>query len=209
MRVHKLMRMVVAGGLAMALTGLAWAHCDTTGGPVIADARIALAKGDVTPVLKWVQPAAEAEVKAAFAKAVAVRSKGADAQELADHYFLETLVRVHRAGEGEPYTGIKDEPVAPLVALADQAVANGTAEELTRQLSTHLAAALQQKLARVVAARPHREDSVAAGREYVAAYVAFMHYVEAVHSALAAGAEHHGAAAHQDHAPAAAAPHGH
>jgi hypothetical protein len=44
----------------------------------------------------------EPEIKAACTKAVAVRAKGPEAKELADQYFLETLVLLHRAGEGGP-----------------------------------------------------------------------------------------------------------
>jgi len=41
---------------------------------------------------------------------------------------------VHRAGEGAPYTGIKDEPVEPIVAMAD-----GSADEMIKKISGHLA----------------------------------------------------------------------
>src|SRR3990172_5644367 len=78
-----------------------FAHCDTMDGPVVVEARAALEKGEVTPALKWVKPEYEEEVKAAFAKAIQVRSKGPEAKEVADAYFLETLVRLHRSGEGE------------------------------------------------------------------------------------------------------------
>lgn len=103
----------------MSTINTVFAHCDTMGGPVIREAKAALEKGDVTPILKWVRKENETEIKTAFAKAVAVRANGPEAKELADRYFIETFVRLHRAGEGAPYTGIKDEPVEPIVALAD------------------------------------------------------------------------------------------
>jgi hypothetical protein len=103
----------LAVGISVFLAGNTFDHCDTTSGPLIPEAKAALDKGDVTPVPKWIKKDNEAEVKAAFAKAAAVRAKGPEAKELADQYFLETLVRLHRAGEGAPYTGIKDEPVEP------------------------------------------------------------------------------------------------
>ena len=40
------------------------AHCDTMDGPVVKDAKAALEKGDVTPVLKWVAKDAEPEIRA-------------------------------------------------------------------------------------------------------------------------------------------------
>lgn len=83
------------------------AHCDTLDGPVVAAARVALDKGDNTPVLKWIRAGQEAEVRTAFEQALVERTKGPEARELADRYFFETLVRVHGAGEGAPYTGLK------------------------------------------------------------------------------------------------------
>jgi hypothetical protein len=83
------------------------AHCDTLSGPVVLTAKAALEKGDVTPVLKWVKKEDEKEIREAFARTLAVRKQSTDARELADTYFFETLVRIHRAGEGAPYTGLK------------------------------------------------------------------------------------------------------
>src|SRR5688572_22519463 len=110
---------VIATGYFAFLATTAQAHCDSTQGPIIPEAKTALIKGDVTPVLKWVPAEDEAEIKAAFTRAIVVRGLGKDAQELADQYFLETLVRVHRASEGAPYTGISDAPTPPINALTD------------------------------------------------------------------------------------------
>jgi hypothetical protein len=52
------------------------AHCDTLNGPVVQAARLALKGNDVTPVLKWVPPAAEAEVRSAFTRTIEVRAGG-------------------------------------------------------------------------------------------------------------------------------------
>src|SRR5512141_1215891 len=97
-------------GILAILPVKAAAHCDTMNGPVISTARQALDKGDVTPVLKWIKPDKEAEVRAAFKQAVAARKQGKAAKEVADRYFFETLVRMHREGEGAAYTGLKDTP---------------------------------------------------------------------------------------------------
>jgi len=195
------------GGLLL-FPGTAQAHCDTAAGPVIPEAKAALEAGDVTPVLKWIKPDNEAEIRAAFAKTVAVRGQSPEAQELADHYFLETLVRLHRAGEGAPYTGIKDEPVKPIVALADQALADGSADALIQKMSGHLAQAVGEKFQRAIEAQAHKDDSVEAGREFVEAYVVYVHYVEGVRDAImAAGGHGHAAegaapaqASHEEHA---------
>lgn len=95
------------GLLCTVLSKNAFAHCDTLDGPVVQAARIALEKGDVRALVKWVQADDEKEIRVAFQKTLAVRAKGAEAKELADMYFFETLVRIHRAGEGAPYTGLK------------------------------------------------------------------------------------------------------
>lgn len=182
---------VLAGFLALR-PGSVRAHCDTLGGPVVKDGRIALEKGDVTPVLKWIKNGHEAELRSAFAKALAVRGRGPEARDLADRYFLETLVRLHRAGENAPYTGLKDEPVEAIVAMADEALERGSGQALIKALGDHLAKAVREKYERALTARESKDTSVEAGREFVEAYVAYTHYLEALHSAIVgAAADHH------------------
>jgi hypothetical protein len=95
------------GPLALIAPAAAEAHCDSLDGPVITEARAALEAGDVTSVLKWVSQDYEAEIRAAFDHVVEVRKLGGEARSLADRFFFETLVRIHRAVEGAPYTGLK------------------------------------------------------------------------------------------------------
>ncbi len=201
----KMIIAVLAVTFGLLTAGMARAHCDTMNGPLIPEAKAALEKGDATSILKWVKKDNEAEIKAAFAKAVAVRAQGPEAKELADQYFLETLVRLHRAGEGAPYTGIKDEPVEPIVALADKALADGSVDELINKMTGHMAAAVREKFDKALKAAKNKDKNVQAGREFVEAYVTYMHYVEGIHTAImsAGGHEHAGAA------PAAAAHEGH
>lgn len=160
--------------------GTAWAHCDTMDGPVVKAARQALEKGDVTPVLKWVRSEDEAEVRAAFAKTVKVRTLGGEAKELAERYFFETVVRLHRAGEGEPYTGLKPAGtgVEPAIQEADKALQTGRPEQLLSLVSEAVNREVRKRFAAVLEKQKRAEESVAAGREYVAAYVEFIHYVE-------------------------------
>lgn len=180
----------LSAGCCFLLPRISWAHCDAMGGPVIADARIALEKGDITPILKWVKKENEAELKTAFAETIAVRAKGPEAKQLADRYFLETLVRLHRLGEGAPYTGIKDEPVEPIVALADKALSDGSADEMTKEIGAHMAAAIGERFRRVVDAARKKDTSVEAGRDYVEAYVTYMHFVEGIHAAIEVAGDH-------------------
>lgn len=173
--------------IAILLTGLllwphgAQAHCDTLNGPVVAAAKEALAKGDITPVLKWIKPENEAEVREAFKKALAVRGKGPEAQELADMYFFETLVRIHRAGEGAPYTGLKAEEVEPPVAAADKALEIGTVENLVKMVTEKVADGIRDRFKDTLEKKKHAGESVEAGRKFVEAYVAFTHYVERIY----------------------------
>src|SRR5512136_2711206 len=88
--------MVLTAGLVLPVRAIA--HCDTLDGPVVKDARKALAEGKVTRVLKWVKAKDEGQVRAAFRKALAGRGSGAKVRRAADMRFFETLVRVHRAG---------------------------------------------------------------------------------------------------------------
>ncbi len=188
----------------------AWAHCDTLDGPVVTAARAALEKGDPTPVLKWVQPQAEAEIRAAFQKTLIVRAKGPEARELADMYFFETLVRIHRAGEGAPYTGLKPAGTdpGPAVAAADQALADGNVDRVIRLVNDTTAGGIRAAYTRVAEAKQHAEESVEAGRAFVAAYVNYVHYVEGLHALAERSAIHHAdvadAAAAHGHDPAVA-----
>jgi len=180
-------------GVLWLIPVFAFGHCDTMNGPVVADARRALAAGDATGVLKWVKPEAEPEIKAALKQTLAVRSKGKDARALADRSFFETLVRVHRAGEGAPYTGLKDEPVEPIIAKTDSALASGSVSGVVKLLQDALAEGVRHRFERALATSKNKDQDVASGREYVEAYVEFTHYVERLHSAIeaAGGAEHH------------------
>ena len=177
--------------------GNASAHCDTLDGPVVATARIALDKGDVTPLLKWVRPEQEKKIQAAFQKTLAMRVKGAEVKEFAEMYFFETLVRIHREGEGAPYTGLKPgEAVDPAVALADNALVNGNVDKLVNVLSNAMANGIRKRFQHAFETQKHADDSVAAGREFVESYVIFTHYVEGLHGLIKGGAAHHGEAEH-------------
>lgn len=170
------------------------AHCDTLDGPVVQAAREALQKRDVTPVLKWVKADDETQIREAFAKTLKVRALSDDARDVADLHFFETLVRLHRAGEGENYTGLKPGgQVEAGIAAADKALVEGSLDKLAAGLSQAVTAGVRDRFARVRAAKAHADDSVEAGRKYVAAYVEYIHFVEAVRALATAptGEQHH------------------
>lgn len=170
---------------------VAGAHCDTLGGPVVASARIALEQGDVTPVLMWVGPEYEDEITRVFSSVLAVRELSPRAMEMADTYFFETLVRIHREGEGAPYTGLKPAgAVDPAVAMADQALQDGSIDGLAEALANKVEAGVRDRFARAEAAKKHADESVESGRDFVEAYVAFTHYVERMHLIATANGGH-------------------
>ncbi len=189
-----------AGLLSSALTKNAFAHCDTLDGPVVQTARSAIAKGDVTALLKWVQPENEEEIRAAFEKTLAVRTSSAQAEELADMYFFETLVRIHRAGEGAPYTGLKSgDTVDPAVVLADRALESESVDKLVDVLSKAMAKGIRKRFQHASKNQTRADNSVAEGREFVESYVLFTHYVEGLHAVISGSGGAHGESGEKSH----------
>lgn len=191
-----LVRITLLGVLLSATTLLprtAQAHCDTMDGPVVLTAKAALEKKDVTPVLKWVKKDAEAEIKSAFTKTLAVRAKGPEARELADQFFFETLVRVHRAGEGAPFTGLKPAgtDLGPALEEADKALESGSVDKVVKLVTDEAAAGIRRRFAEAREKKAHAEHNVDAGREFVAAYVEYVHYVEGLHQTAEGAGAHH------------------
>jgi len=177
-----------AVALTFAIPHIAAAHCDTLDGPVIQDAHKALEAKDITPVLKWVKAKDEKAVKAAFNKALA--AKGANA-EAAHNKFFATLVKIHRAGEGAPFTGLKPAgAVEPAVAEADKALASGSADALVKLVTDDVSAGIKTRYEHAATTYRHKDESVAQGREFVEAYVAYTHYVERLHQDATAKGAH-------------------
>ena len=165
--------------LAFAVPNNAAAHCDTLDGPVIQDAHQALEAKDITPILKWVKAKDEKAVKAAFQKALAAKGPNT---ETAHKKFFATLVKIHRAGEGAPFTGLKPAgALEPAVAEADKALASGSADALVKLVTDDITTGIKKRYERAAAAYKHKDESVAQGREFVEAYVEFTHYVEKLH----------------------------
>ncbi len=163
----------------------ALAHCDTLDGPVVKAAQQALAQGNITPALRWLPKEDEPQIKHAFEQALAVRKLSPEAKALADTFFFETLVRLHRAGEGVPFTGLKPagSDVAPGIQAADKALLTGSVDATLKLISDTAATGIRQRFSDVSEKQKHADDSVEAGRAFVAAYVEFIHYVEGIHQA--------------------------
>ena len=162
----------------------AFAHCDTLDGPVVAAARKALDSGNVNLVLVWVQKKDEAEVRNQFHKTVAVRKGGGQAKDLADMYFFETLVRVHRAGEGAGYTGLKPAGrIEAPIAAADKSLESGKLQEVAQLILKRMEQGLHRHFDEVMKKSKYKTDDVAAGRAFASAYVEYTHFVERLYDA--------------------------
>jgi hypothetical protein len=174
---------------------LVWAvgHCDGMDGPVVTLARKALKERNVNVVLPWVTAADEAQIREAFEQALAVRKLGAPAEQLADMHFFETLVRVHRAAEGAPYTGLKPagRDLGPAIPAADRALEDGSIDVVAKLLVDAVRMGLHERFHAAAERRKFDVNDVAAGREYVAAYVSYIHYVERLWQAATGSAHGH------------------
>jgi hypothetical protein len=189
----------LGGGVALLAFGLG--HCDGLDGPVVSLARRALDDGNVNLVLPWVREQDEAEIREAFAHAVAVRKLGAEARALADRHFFETLVRVHRAGEGAPYTGLKPagRDLGPAIPAADRALEDGSVDKVLKVLGEAVREGLHEHFHHAVERKAFAPGDVRAGRKYVEAYVPYIHYVERLWKA-ASGTAHGHHAGEEPHA---------
>jgi hypothetical protein len=204
------MRIIPRGGIALAIAAVltllvapapAAAHCDTMDGPVVKAAQKALETGEIAHVLPWVRAQDEPEILHVFEHTLRVRSLNEEAHSLADRFFFETVVRIHREGEGAPYTGLKPAGTdhGPAMAAADAAIESGSLTEVEHLLLHGIRDELRARYARMMALRDFPATDVEAGREYVEAYVSYVHFAEALQGVALGGAHDHGAA--QDRGP--------
>jgi hypothetical protein len=173
-------------------------HCDAMDGPVVRAALKALDAGDVKLILPYVHRDGEAEVVQAFEKVLPLRSDGESAKELADLYFFETVVRVHRAGEGASYTGLKPAglDVGPVIPVAEKAIESGSPSELSDLLSRIVQDEVEERFERLMHLKQHANETGNTAREYVSAMLGLQVWSHRVFS-TATGSAHEEAPAHQ------------
>lgn len=188
-----IMRIMLLLGVLLLMPSRAVSHCDGMDGPVVKAAQQALASGNVNLVLIWVKKDDETEIRRAFDEAVAVRKLSPRAQALADQYFFETLVRLHRTGEGAPYTGLKPagRDLGPAIPAADKALDSGSLEPVLKLLTEAAQDGVRKHFRQVQGKKNFNTGNLDAGREYVKAYVEFVHYVEGLWEAARNPAEGH------------------
>ena len=168
-------------------------HCDSLDGPVVTAARRALDAGDADLVVPYVHPDGEAEVRAAFDRTRKVRALGPEAEELADRWFFETVVRVHRAGEGAAFTGLKPAglDVGPVIPVAERALGDGVPDELEAVLSEEVREQVHRRLDHAMALKAHAGEGVPEARAYVDEMLGLQVWAHHVHQQLLAGAHEH------------------
>ena len=159
------------------------AHCDGLDGPVVQAAEKALATGDVNLVLIWVPKDAEAEIKKTFSETLEVRKLNAQARQVADTHFFETLVRLHRASEGAGFTGLKPSgrDLGPAIPAADKALRDGNAYPLVQLLTTTIQNGVRKHFKEALTKQKFATNNLDAGRAFVKAYVEYIHCVETLY----------------------------
>jgi hypothetical protein len=168
-----------------------YAHCDTMSGPVAVAAMKALESGDVKLVQIWVGPSQEKELQERFRQCLSVRKMGDQAKELADRYFIETAIRLHRQAEGMPFTGVKPaQPLSPDVAAAEKALATGDIRIVTDLLSNEIKDCVQKWFDAAMQAQKNKDEDIEAGRQWVDAYVKYVVYVHGLHIKIQEGPQH-------------------
>lgn len=176
------------------------AHCDSYDGPVIKDAYRALKANNVELVFKWIIPEQEEQIASLFKKTHNLKNGDQQVYSIVEKHFLETLVRLHRETEGEPYTGLKPAgSMTPLVAMADNSIAEKDVDGVLKTVNNHLEKLLRERYKKVVELSKTKDSSVKKGRAYVAAYVVYTHTLEKLERILNGHASHSEVAQHMEH----------
>ncbi|GIM27350.1 hypothetical protein CPJCM30710_00160 [Clostridium polyendosporum] len=180
--------LMLAAVVTVSKANVAYAHCDTADGPVVTAAKNAIEKKDAKLVLPYVAPQYEEELKKAFDKTIAAHGENKEAQELVDNYFYETTVRLHRAGEGAVYTGIKSagQDFGPALPAAEKAIESGSTEELKKIMIDTISKQIDEKYKNVTEKKSEGTATVEAARENVEAQFGFEKYVLGIYDAAMA-----------------------
>jgi hypothetical protein len=172
-------------------------HCDSMDGPVVKAAMEALESADVRVVLPFVPEEGEPEVTEAFEKVIKARVQSPEAREVADRHFFETVVRIHRVGEGAPFTGLKPAGLGhgPIVPVAEKTIEVGSPDELVKVLTDTVEGQIRERFEHVMhLKREASGEGVTEMREYVEAMLGLEVYSHKLYEC--AHSEPHGEGTH-------------
>lgn len=168
-------------------------HCDTKDGPVVKMAQKALDANNVKIILPYVKKEGEKEVLEAFKKVIEAGKNGGAAKEIADLYFFETVVRIHRSGEGAPYTGLKPAGLSegPVIPVAEKAIESGSPVKLVETLTEMLSDEIQERFKHMMHLKESADKGVNEAREYVEAMLGLQVWSHKLYQAIKSGPHEH------------------
>ena len=177
--------------LSFASPQIASAHCDSYDGPVIKDALKALEQQNVELVLKWVEPKYDEIITEKFNQTLKLKGSNEEVNKILRTHFLETLVRLHREGEGASFTGLKPaNSMTPMVEMADNSLEKNDINYVVNAVNSHLTEVLKERFAKAMELSKTKDNSVEQGRAYVEAYVEYTHTLEALEHILHGSMSH-------------------
>ncbi len=169
------------------------AHCDTMDGPLIKDAQKALESKNIFPVLKWIKKEDEEEIVNMFNQVLSFSKENPELKKILEMYFLETVTRIHRKGEGAPYTGLKSSgyPIDPIIKKGDLSLEIGSAEEVAELLTKEIKKEILKRFEKALNLKDKADEDPVVGRNYIEAYADYIHLIEHLHKLLKGTNERH------------------
>ena len=142
---------------------------DSMDGPVVKAAENALDMDDLKYVLPYVSAEDEDELKNAFEKTLMVRELSGEAAELADYWFFETAVRLHRKEDKKPYTGLKSAggDWGPIIPKVDLAIETENINELLNFLMNLIKDDIKSRFEDVLSKKEYSNDNLEDARDFI------------------------------------------
>lgn len=161
-------------------------HCDTMDGPVVKAAKQALEKEDVKIIIPYAPKSSEKEITETFKKVISAKKSGKQAKEIAELYFFETVVRLHRAGEGAPFTGLKPAGLSegPIIPIAEKAIEKESEDELITTLCDFTTKEIEDRFSKMLELKKRKEKSTDDARKYVSSMLGLQVYCHKIYLAL-------------------------
>ncbi len=169
------------------------AHCDRVNGPVAKSARQALKTGQFKPVAIWIGEEQEAALQDRFESSLKAYRAGGPGKKVAKSYFMSEAIRLHRAAEGMPFTGLKPASELPIdLKLAEKARETGDVQPVVDLLSSELEQKVKKwfKTSREARRQWEQQQNVETGRKWADAYVKYIIYVHKLYQKIMAGPPH-------------------